>query len=335
MDKVLVTGANGFIGQHLVKKLIQNGYLVHGLVMPNTSLGELALLDNKSLKIVRGNLTDYGSLLNATKDVNIVIHLAGIVNHVNVSDNFYWNVNVKGTENLLKACIENKLDIKRFVYCSSVSVYGSSSDLNNTIIDETHTGKDQKIYGKTKYESELVSHKYCDNYKIPLTIIRAGRVYGEGDYSLGLYFKLIKKRFFFNIGNCDIYIMPVYVGDLVDAFILALENPKAIRNMYIITGEDIITKREFVNIIAKSLNVNLINLVLPKWLVIPPIYLIEKLFLLFTTNTPLSREKLEFFLTSRRYDISKAKKELGYKPQVGIKEGIRRTIEWYKKRRLI
>lgn len=334
MDKVLVTGANGFIGQHLVKKLIEKGYLVYSLVMPNTSLGELALLDNKNMKIVQGNLTDYSSLLNATKEVNAVIHLAGIVKYVNVSDDFYWNVNVKGTENLLKACIENRLKLKRFIYCSTVDVYGGLED-KNEVINEDFQPKPKGIYSKTKYESELVCNKYFQEYKIPITILRPGRVYGEGDLTFLPFLKLIKRRLYFNIGTQDKYMSSIHVENLANAFILALENPKAIGNTYIITNDGVVTKKEFANTIASELNVKLNNLSIPKSFVMPPVYILEKLYCIIGKNPPFSTKKLEFFLQSKRYSIEKAKKELGYKQQISIKEGIRKTVEWYKKRNLI
>ncbi len=334
MDRVLVTGANGFIGQHLVKKLIEKDYLVHGLVMPNTALGELSLLDNKSLKLVQGDLTNYNSLLNATKDVNEIIHLAGIVKYVNLSDGLYWDINVNGTENLLKACVENKLKLKRFIYCSTVDVYGGLED-QDKVISEDFQPKPKGIYSKTKYESELVCNKYNQEHKIPITILRPGRVYGEGDLTFLPFLRLIKRKLYFNIGTRDTYMSSIYVEDLVNAFILALENPKAIGNTYIITNDEIVTKKEFANTIASELNIKLSNLSLPKSFVIPPVYVLEKLYSIIGKNPPFSTKKLEFFLQSKKYSIEKAKKELGYKQQTSIKEGIRRTVEWYKKRNLI
>lgn len=332
---ILITGANGFIGQHLVSALLNKGYAVRALVRKAGNLGELASIKDKNFEIVNGDVIDYNSLLNATKDVNSVMHLAGVIHPVNVSDDLYWSVNVKGTENVLKACVKNKLKLKRFVYCGSVSCYGNLEDPDNTILDENYQCSPENIYGKTKYEAELLAFRFAKEHKIPLTAIRPGRVYGEGDYSLKPLLKLIKKKLFFHVGSDKCYMMPVYVGDLVNAFILALENSKAVGNAYIITGADILTKRAFTDIIASYLNVKPNKFSFPRWLVIPSVYLVEKLSLFVGKEPVISRKKLRFFLTSRRYSIEKARKELGYNPQINIDLGVQRTINWYNQKGLL
>ncbi len=335
ISNVLVTGANGFIGQHLVHDLLNRGYAVKALVRKTSNLGELTSLNDKNFEIVNGDVTDYSSLLNATKHVNAVIHLAGVIHPVKVDDSFYWNVNVKGTENVLNACVENKLKLKRFIYCGSVTCFGNLKDPDNIVLDETYPCDPENIYGKTKYEAELLAFKFAKEHNIPLTTIRPGRVYGEGDYSLRPLLRLIKKRLFFHVGSDKCFMMPVYIEDLVNAFILALENPKAVGNTYIITGEDLLTKKEFTDLIAAELKIKPNKLSLPKLLVIPGVYLLEKAFLLIGKEPIISRKKLRFFLTSRRYSIEKAKKELGFKPQININVGVQRTIDWYNKMNLI
>ncbi len=333
--KVLVTGANGFIGSHLTKGLLDKDYDVNALVRKTSNLGELGQINNKNFKLVYGDVTDYGSLLKTTKDINAIIHLAGVIHQVNVEDSFYYDINVKGTENILKACIENKIKLKKFVHCGSVACYGNLKDPDSTILDEAYPSSPENIYGKTKYESEVVAFKIAKEHNIPLTVIRPGRVYGEGDYTLKPLLKLIKKRLFFHVGSDKCYMMPVYIDDLVNAFILALENPKAAGNAYIITGEEAITKKEFTDLIAKELGVKSNKISFPKSLVVPSVYVLEKIFLLLNKEPPISRKKLRFFLASRRYSIEKAKKELGFKPQININIGVKRTIDWYNKMNLI
>ncbi|MBI2672986.1 NAD(P)-dependent oxidoreductase [Candidatus Woesearchaeota archaeon] len=334
-DIVLVTGANGFIGQHLVIGLLKKGYKVSALVRKTSNIEELTSINDKNFKVIHGDVTDYASLLEATKNIDFVMHLAGVIHPVNVDDSFYWNVNVKGTENVIKACVENKIKLKKFVHCSSVSCFGNLKDPDNTVLDESFPCNPENIYGVTKYNSELVAFDLAKKYNIPLTAIRPGRVYGPGDYSLKPLLKLIKKRLFFHVGSDKCYMMPVYVDDLVNAFILAMENPNATGNAYIITGSDAITKREFTNIVAKELNVKPNKLSFPKYFVIPSVYLLEKFFLLFNKEPPISRKKLRFFLSSRRYSIDKAKKELGYEPKENIINGMQKTIEWYNQKRII
>jgi len=305
--KILVTGATGFIGKHLVKRLITEGHKLKILIRKGSDTTKFSGL---GVEPIVGNLADLNSLKFATKNVDLIIHLAGLIHPVNVPNKLYWDVNVYGTENLIRAAIRNK--VKRFIYCSSVTCYGSVDNEDRTIIDENYPCHSQNIYGLTKYEGENVCWRYSS--KIGVTIIRPSRVYGPGDLTLLPLVKLINKHIFFRFSFKKTYMI------------------RSVGERYIIAGAEIIDKITFMNIISKVLKKRLIKIFIPKPFIIMLAFFIEITSKPFGVEPFLSRKKLKFFLMSRKYNIEKAIKELGYYPRINIEEGIKRAIEWYKER---
>lgn len=328
--KVFITGATGFIGKHLVKSLVNEGYEVSVLVRKTSNLNSLKYLD---INFFYGGLSDKEELIKAAKDTHYVIHLAGVIHPVNVSEKFYWNVNVKGTENVIQAALKSK-NLKKFIYCSSVTCYGHVENDRETVVNEDYPCHSQNIYGKTKYEGEKLIEKYAKEKGLKYIIIRPARVYGPGDLTLIPVFKLVKKRLFSNIGFDKRYMMPVYIDDLVDSFKLALEKPITNRT-YIIAGSDFMDKRAFIRMIAKALDVKPRNLSVPATPVKMLAFFCEQVFKIFNKEPFLSRKKLKFFLMSRKYSIERAKKELNFFPKVDLEEGMKRTLNWYKEKNLI
>lgn len=328
--KIFVTGASGFIGQRLAKRLVENGHKVSVLVRKTSNIEPLKGL---KLNVFYGDLDDANVLEDACKDAEYVFHIAGVIHLVNVPDKVYWDANVTGTENVVKAALKSK-SLKRFIYCSSASCYGHVDNESDTFVDEDYPCHSQNIYGKTKYEGEKIIEKYAKENSREYIIIRPSRVYGPGDLTLLSMFKLIKKRIFPNIGFDKCYMMPVYIDDLVDAFMECL-NTDARNRIYIIAGPDFMDKRDFAACIAKALGVKPLRITVPTPVVSASAYLCESLFGIIKKQPPLSRKKLRFFLISRKYSIERAKKELEYNPKVAIREGLLRTFEWYKEKGFI
>lgn len=328
--KIFVTGASGFIGGHLIRKLLDEGNEVNALIRKTSNYPGIS---HKNLGVFYGDLDDVDVMKDAAKDADYVYHIAGVIHPVNVPEKFYWDANVKGTENVIKACIENK-NLKKFIYCSSVTCYGHVDDEKNTIVDEEYPCHSQNLYGKTKYEGEKVVEAYAKDKGLKYIIIRPARVYGPGDMTLLPLFKLIKKRLYVNIGWDKCYMMPVYIDDLVDAFLLCMKT-QAVNRAYIIAGSEFMDKRIFIQKIAGALGVWPPKLSVPVLPVQAAAFFCEQVFKILGKEPPLSRKKLRFFLMSRKYSIERAKKELGFNPKVGIEDGMLKTLGWYRQQKVI
>lgn len=323
--KIFVTGATGFVGRYLVKQLAKK-YKVIALVR---NKNKIKLLPKKNIKIVMGDLFSCDVLKKEMKGIDVVMHLAAVIREIAKGDRWFWDNNVKGTENVVKAACMNK--VKQFIYCSSVAVYGKVKD-KSKFIKEDYPCYGQNIYGKTKYEGELVTKKYCKKYKIPYTILRPGRIFGLGDIGATfLIYKLVKKGFFPMLGGGKSTMMPIYVEDLSKAFMKCIKNKKSYNKIYNVAGKDVMTKKEFIYLIAKKLNVKFLSLYAPIKSTLFVAKIIEFFFKLFNKEPPVSRKRLKFFILSRKYDLSSAKEDLNWEPKKDMEKGVEEMVVWYKK----
>jgi nucleoside-diphosphate-sugar epimerase len=317
MDKVLVTGATGFIGSHLVKALVnKKDKKIRVLVKKGEPQDILNGLD---VEIFTGDLLDMDSLEEALCDVDIVYHCAAYTKSKPLS--MLLKVNVDGTKNLFQIALEKK--VTKIIYLSSVEVInGNPGD----ILDDTMPYAAENDYGISKIEAEKIALEYR-NKGLKIAILRPCMVYGPGEpHFFNWILRLLKLRMMFIVGNGDGLFPLVYVDDVVQAMILSEENINAFDTTYIITGDEIPTVKEFFGLVAQELGVRK-PWHIPRWIVWIPAVLCE-----WITNTgllhmPFTRAKINSFNRKRRYDISWAKKKLGYMPQVGIYEGIRNSIK--------
>lgn len=321
MKKVLVTGATGFVGSHLVKRLIEDNHDVRALVRKGRDISKF----DSRVEIVYGDIIDPHSLDDATRNIDIVYHSAAIVREAGVPDSLFYEVNVKGTENLIEASLRN--GIKRFIHISTCGVHG---DVQNPPAREDSPFNPEDIYQKTKIESERLVMDFRKK-GLPAVIIRPAGIYGPGDTRLLKLFKLIKERKFFMVGDGRTLFHLVYIDDLIDALILAGQVPEAEGEAFLIAGERYLSLNELTKIIADFFGVLQRKFHLP----VLPIRLLaiamEFTFKLLRAEPPLFRRRVNFFTKNRAFDISKAKRILGYRPRVDIEEGIRLTVDWYKK----
>lgn len=330
---IFVTGGTGLLGGFLIKELIELGHQVSVLIRKTSNLKYLKGLN---VKYHYGDVSDYESLKNATKNVDIVIHLASLIHPVNVPNSLYHKINVKGPEYVFRAAYENnKNKLKHFIHCSSVTVYGTIEDENEPIHESAPCVKQTTIYGITKYEGEQAIKKITEQFQIPLTIVRPSRIYGERDTSFMPLCKLMKKRMFFNIGSGKTFMQPVYVKDCVQGIINAINNKNAFGKVYNLAGPEVINKKKFLNILSLNLGKRMPKINAPVPLVKTAAIINEIIFKPLKKEPFISRKKLAFFLRSNKYDISEAKKDINYNPKVGVKEGIYKMVQWFRQERLI
>jgi nucleoside-diphosphate-sugar epimerase len=322
MKNVFVTGASGFTGGYLCKALIEKKYNVKALVMKNDNLENLENLD---IQFIEGDLADPDSIKGIIKDTDIVFHIAALYRQEGVSKDMFTKVNLEGTRIMLDESIAS--GVKRFVHCSTVGVQG---EISNPPASEDAPYKPGDHYQVSKLEGEKLALSYFNEGKIDGVVVRPVGIYGPGDTRFLKLFKHIYKGNFKMIGKGNVLYHLTFVEDLVQGIILAGETPAASRQIYTIGGNEYLPLTDLVNMIAQILDKPISKIHIPLWPVYTAAFLCEMICRPLGIEPPIYRRRLDFFTKDRAFDISKAKKELGYNPKVPLKEGLERTAKWYK-----
>ncbi len=318
---VLVTGANGFVGSHIVDCLLRRGYNVRAMVRRTS---DLTWLENKPVELVFGSLDNPASLNAAVKGVNQIVHNAGVV--AAEQKYLYYLHNSEGTHNLIKAVLEVHTGKKRprFLLVSSQAAAGPSGAKWRREDDSLKPITD---YGRSKLLAEAILLRYRD--KLPVTIIRSSSVYGPRDRAFLPLFKMISHNIMPMIGPNHL-ISFVHVQDLARQVVTQLEHKNAIGEIFNAAPFPPIRQAEFGQTIATVLSSN------PRAFSIPPGLLKYAYPLLYPvlnalTTPPFMVDKLPDILESRwTLDGSKAEEMLGFKGQLPLLAGIGQTAEWYR-----
>lgn len=320
--KILITGATGYIGSHLVNHALKQGHKVKALVLKNIHYERLK---EANVELVFGDLADMKALGNACSDVDVIYHSAALLGMWGVSAQEMYQVNVEGVRNLIKACI--KANIRHFIHLSASGVTGP---LGKEVADESHKCKPYNIYTKTKLQGELLALEMADKYELPLTVIRPTFTYGPGDHRKLSLFKMVKKKTFVFIGNGKSTIHPVYIDDLVDGIELAAKHPPR-GEVYIMGGERSVTKRELIYTIADSLTVPRPRIHIPVLFAELVARTLESTGKVLKFEPLITVSRVELMAKNWGLSIEKARREIGYEPKVNLLEGIKKTVEWYQK----
>jgi len=319
--KALVTGASGFTGGYMVKNLLEHGVNVRVLVR---SQSNIEMLKSLPIEFSFGDIEDKDAVYEAVKDVDVVYHIAALFRAASVPDSAYWNVNVKGTENLLHASLD--AGVKRFVHCSTCGVHGQ---IKNPPADENAPIEPEDIYQTTKYEGEKLALRFFREKGLPVTVVRPVGIYGPGDTRMLRMYKSIRKGRFVMFGGGDVQYHLTFVTDTVEGFRLAGESEQAVGETYIIAGEQPTTLLKFAQAVADELGAAPPRWKPPVWPLNIAAHICEKICVPLRIQPPIFPRRVHIFTHDRAFDISKAKHDLGYSPKVGMKQGIHRTAEWY------
>ena len=258
------------------------------------------------------------------KDVDFVFHIAAAFRELDVPDEHYYNVNVNGTRNVFEAARKN--NIKKVVYCSTQGVHGH---ISNPPGNENSPIKPEDYYQQTKYEGELVAQEFIKK-GMKVTIIRPTAIYGPGDPErFYMIFKRVKNGLFPMFGKGETFYHPVYIDNLTDAFILSMDLEKGNGQTYIIADEKYFSIKELVMRVGKAMNKEVKIKFYPIFPLIIAGHIVEKVCKPFGIAPPIFPRRVDWFRQVRAFRIDKATKELGFKPKVGIDEGLRNTAEWY------
>jgi nucleoside-diphosphate-sugar epimerase len=320
--KAFVTGGTGFIGSHIVRALIARGIQVRILARKRRGKDS----DQAGIEFRTGNVLDVDSLRNLTQDVDLVFSAFGILGQWGITERTYREVNVQGVINLLTCCLNS--NIRQFLHISSAGVLGPLPD--GLVADESFPLNPSNVYEKTKSEAEERILDWGRRHRFPFTIIRPEFVYGPGDLHILGFFKAIKTRRFFLLGDGKSLLHPTFIEDLIQGICLCLDNQKALGNTYLITGERPLEVRELVEIIAQELDVNLPRIKIPVFLAQVMAGVSELTAKVTHFEPTLTRSRVKFFTENRAFSPEKARTELGYVPKIDFREGVRRTIGWYR-----
>jgi dihydroflavonol-4-reductase len=318
--RVLVTGATGFTGGHLARTLALRGYQVRTF---QRDAGRIQ--DVPGLEVAIGDLRDPAAVAQAVKHVEVVYHIAAIYRQAGVSRDVYRAVNATAAGRIVEAAAA--AGVRRVVHCSTVGVHG---DIEHPPANEDAPLKPGDIYQDTKLEGERLAREAGARLGIEVTVVRPSGIYGPGDRRLLKLFRGVARRRWVTLGRGKIYYHLTYIDDLVEGFRLCGEHPSAANQTYILAGGEVTTLNDLVALIADVTGVRAPTVHLPVW----PFWIAgaacEAVCAPLGLEPPIYRRRVDFFTKSRAFDISRAQRDIGYAPQVRLRDGVQQTIEWYR-----
>ena len=323
--RVLVTGATGFAGGHLVRALASRGHQVRAFQREAARQPDPGVPGVPGIDIAIGDLRDPGALRRAVQGIDVVYHIAAIYRQAGVSTEVYRAVNATAVGQLVEAAAA--AGARRVVHCSTVGVHG---DVEHPPANEDAPLKPGDIYQETKLEGERLARAAGASTGIEVTIVRPSGIYGPGDRRLLKLFRGVARRRWITLGRGKIYYHLTYIDDLVEGFRLCGEHPSAANRTYILAGGEVTTLNDLVAMTAEVAGVQAPAIHLPVWPFWIAGALCEAVCAPLGIEPPLYRRRVDFFTKSRAFDISRAQREIGYAPQIRLHDGIRRTIEWYR-----
>ena len=332
--KILITGASGFIGSFIVEEALRRGFETWAAVRGSSKKD---FLQDERIHFIELNLSSESQLETQLKDqqFDYVVHAAGVTKCLNTSD--FFRINTEGTKNLVQALMKTQPALKRFVYLSSLSVYGAIHELQPyTEIKDEDTPQPNTAYGKSKLEAEqwleANSQQLVANNlpPFPYVILRPTGVYGPRERDYFLMAKSIKQHSDFAVGFQQQDITFVYVLDVVQAVFLAIEKGQTGRKYFLSDGQ-VYQSATFSNLIRKELgNPWWIRITAPIWLLRVITFIGDKVGHLTGKISALNNDKYHILKQRNwRCDIEPARRELGYEPQYTLEVGVPLTIKWY------
>ena len=318
---VLVTGVAGFVGRRLARALVARGYLVRGLTRRDTGLGDLV---TDGIEVVRGDLADPAALERACDGQRLVFHAAGRVSDWGPRQGFV-GVNVEGTAHLIAACVG--ANVERFVHLSSLTVLGLPNDARS--IDEATpyaTPLPGDHYTATKIAGEQLVRAASAEGRLQTTVVRPGAIWGRGDVLIvPRIVRLLRRGLMPVIGDGKNVLGLSHIDNLVEGIILAGRTPGAAGQVYHITDGEEVTAAEALAEVAGAYGLPPPTRHVPYWAVYGLATALEAAARATgRAHAPaITRYGVRLVACDCRYDISKARGQLGYQPQVSFRAGVR------------
>jgi len=323
---VLVTGATGFTGGHLARRLAAAGHRVRALVRPG---GGTDALRAAGIEIFPGQLTNPADVRNAAAGCVRIYHIAAAFRTAGHPDQYYFDVNVGGTSNVLDAA--QAAGCERVIHCSTGGVHGH---IEEPPANEDYRFKPGDVYQDSKVAAErLVRERAVQGQRIAM--FRPAAIYGEGDTRFLKLYRSIQRGRFVMVGSGETRLHMVHVDDLCQGIELCGTRESAIGQVFILAGPDAPTLNEIGRMIAAALQVPPPRWHVPVW----PVYLAgalcEAVCVPLRIDPPLHRRRVSFFTHHREFDIARARRLLGYAPGITAAQGIARCAAWYRSRGML
>lgn len=324
-DVVLVTGATGFTGKHLVRTLCATGATVRAIVRATSNIDDIKDLP---ITFLEGEVYDPDIAAKAAEGVNYIFHVAAAFREAKIDDDIYRKVHVESTQHLAKAVL-GKPDFKRFVHVSTMGVHGHIEEPPAT---EEYRFSPGDQYQQTKVEAELWVRDFAEKEGLPLTVVRPAAIYGPGDRRLLKVFKMAKMSVVPMLGyGCKGLYHLIHVKDLVDFMILSATHQKTLGEVYICGARDPISITQMVQHIGAQLGTS------PKFLRLPvtPFFiagdLCEMICKPLGIEPPIYRRRVAFFTKDRAFDTSKLRDHTGFEYSYTNESGLTDLADWYVK----
>jgi len=328
MSRALVTGANGFVGSHLVEHLLALRHEVTCLVRKT---GDLKWLAGLPVRLVYGETRDPASLPPAVEGQEYIFHGAGATRAWD--EEGYIEINAVGTLNMLRACADAKKHIKKFLLVSSQAAAGPSA--NGIMRTEDMPPGPVSAYGRSKLLAEKIAHRF--GKRLPVTIVRPSDVYGPRDRDGLRMFKDAKKGLCTIVGFRPARLIATYISDIVEGMALAALSENSEGRTYFLCSDHVHTWEEIVDTVARAMGTRVAKIRLHGSTVKMVGRLLMSLAsagraLGITKRPPLLTVARAIELAERYWHCSceRAQKELGFTPKVCLAEGARLTVEWYR-----
>ncbi|HVM63365.1 MAG TPA: NAD-dependent epimerase/dehydratase family protein [Acidimicrobiales bacterium] len=322
---VLITGGNGFVGRYLVRALLSRGDRVRVLALPTE---DTAWLSEQGVVVHRGDIRLADSVSPAAHGADAVVHLAAMMD-VWRPFHDYWDVNVAGTEHVARAALS--AGARRFVHMSSSSVYGVAP---GAPVDESRPlAPFDDPYPRTKAEADVLVQRMFADEGLPAVIIRPDQIFGPGDVMhFGKTAERLLARRSIVAGRGDNALPLVYVTDAVRGLLLALDDDRAVGQAFNITNDDVVTQRAFLETAAAALGAPRPRAHVPYRLLYAAAWSAEHVARRTGRRPALTRLGVVFAATDMRFSIEKARRVVGYAPEMPLTDGVRLAAEWFQGR---
>lgn len=322
-DIVLVTGATGFTGPHLVRALCATGATVRAIVRDSSDTSELQDLP---IEYFKGDVFDEQVINAAMEGVHYLFHVAAAFREAKIGDEVYWDVHVKSTQHLAAAALKQP-SFKRFIHTSTMGVHGHIEEPPAT---EEYRFAPGDQYQETKVEAELWVRDFAEKNNLPLSVVRPAAIYGPGDRRLLKVFKMARLPLvpMLGIGHKHLYHL-IHVTDLVNFMLVCATHSKTLGEVYICGAKDFISIPDMIRIIADKLGTQPRMMRLP----VTPFFLAGDLCELICKplgiEPPIYRRRVAFFTKDRAFDTSKLRDHTGFDYTYTNETGLTELADWY------
>ena len=326
--KVLVTGATGFLGKRLAKRLVDEGYPVRALARKLSNVGALK---KWGVEVVFGDLCDESSIVSAVKGVDVVVHAAaGTSGTAKDSD----TATVQGTGNILEACRTSR--IKKLVYISSCNVYEVAGYTKNQVVTEEAQLERYPLrrghYSAAKLHAEALVTEAMNHDGCPTVVLRPGTLYGPG---AEVYTRMMgasfARRVFVVFGDGESELPLVHVDNAVDSIVECIRSSAADNQVFNVVDQDLVTKKMYMEQVVKPLYPKAIVIYCPMSLLVILTWLQEKLLAIIGKQPFLSVYRLVSSQKRVMYGTSKIQNAIGWRSRIRFEQGAEQLLMWHRR----